>query len=127
MCAGRSDKKKIDIRVGTVRVCVCVCVREKKCACMSLASGSVRYPASHFTAYVDLLCSVNRLVRGSIVPPANTAAELLTPVLLKSQIPSAIIPAHPAPLTERAGVLDRSMPYLTFLMNMFLSMSYNFR
>ena len=76
-----------------------MCVREKKCACMGLASGSVWYPASHFTAYVDLLCSVNRLVRGSIVPPANTAAELLTPVLLKSQIPSAIIPAHPAPLT----------------------------
>ncbi len=67
-------------------------------------------PGEFFTAYVDLLCPVNSLVRGSIVPPANTAAELL----LKSQIPPAIMRAHPA-----TSVLAHCMLHLTFLENIF--------
>ena len=78
------------------------------CVRVCLASGSVWCPARLFTAYMDLLCPVNRLVRGSIVPAANTAAVQLTPGPLKSQIPPAIIPQHPTlpqPLTGRFTIL----------------------
>lgn len=91
-----TDTKKIDIKVKTARF------REREKVCISERS------ASFFAAYEDLLCPVNRLLRESIVPAANTAAMQLNPVQPKSQIPRAIIPVHPAlpqPLTDCTSVL----------------------
>lgn len=63
---------------------------------------------SIFTAYVDLLCVVNRLLTGSIVPEAANAAALqLTPVLLNSQIPAAIIPSPPSYLSTTVTVIEK--------------------
>lgn len=72
-------------------------MKELKLQCVFVCLGPGTC-ASHaaLAAYMDLLWCVNRTVRGTIVPAANTAAMQLTVPPLKSQIPAAIISDHPA-------------------------------